>query len=234
MGIGREFIELMDKLNYRFSDISLLQKALTHISYSNEMKVKGFNAESFETLEFLGDAVLELVISDCLYCNYKSLGEGVLTKMRQNIVCESTLAEVGSGLALGLYLNVGNGEESLGIRNNSKVIADALEAVIAAVYVDSGSDLNITGKVIRELFKEEISSAGKKEYTDYKTRLLQFVEKNGDSVLSYEYLESGPEHNKIFVATAYINNNKVGVGRGKTKRAAETEAAKSALKLFGL
>lgn len=236
MGIGKEFIELMEKLNYSFCDITYLQTALTHSSFSHEMKMKGIRATSNEELEFLGDAVLQLIISDELYTRYQHRGEGILTRMRQKLVCENTLASLAEGLSLGLYLNVGTGEESSDVRSRSKVLADAFEAVVAAIYLDSkqkGCPEEYRG-VILGLFDKLIEDAFKGGAVDYKTLLQQFVEKNGDSVLKYEYSEAGPDHEKIFTATAYINNNLVGKGEGQTKRAAEMKAAKAALSLFGL
>ncbi len=235
MGIGKEFITLMGAIDYRFEDITLLQTALTHSSYSNEMKKRGFRAESNEELEFLGDAVLELVISEELYRRCARDGEGALTKLRQSLVCENMLAKIAAEINLGDYLNVGTGEESTDVRQRSKVLADALEAVIAAVYLDSKKQgCDKYRDVILGIFDSYISDVIKNGYTDYKTLLQQFVEKNTGSVLRYEYAESGPEHRKHFVATAYVNNNAVGVGEGNTKRSAETEAAKCALKLFGI
>ncbi len=235
MGIGKEFIELMSLIGYRFHDITLLQTALTHSSYSNEMKRRGFNAKSNEALEFLGDAVLELVISEELYSKHHKDGEGVLTRMRQTLVCESTLARIAEKLSLGDYLNVGTGEECTDLRHRAKVLADAMEAVIAAVYIDDvANNRENYRRVILELFADEMMRINANGYSDYKSMLQQFVEKNADCVLRYEYSESGPEHDKIFTATAFINNNKVGVGVGTTKRAAEAAAAMRALTLFGI
>jgi len=235
LGIGKEFVSLMDSISYKFNDIALLQTALTHSSYSNEMKKRGFRAESNEELEFLGDAVLELVISEELYKRCSKGGEGVLTKLRQSLVCENMLAKIAAEMNLGDYLNVGTGEESTDVRSRSKVLADALEAVIAAIYLDSkASESSNYREVILSIFNKYISDVIKNGYTDYKTMLQQFVEKNSGSVLRYEYMESGPEHCKRFEATAYVNNNAVGRGEGTTKRAAEQEAAKVALKLFGI
>ena len=235
MGIGKEFIELMDKINYTFSDITYLQTALTHTSYTNEMKGKGFRAPSNETLEFLGDAVLETVVSEELYDRYEKLGEGVLTKMRQTLVCESTLAVVARSISLGDYLNIGNGEENTGVREKTKVLADAMEALIAAIYIDDrAKGGNEYKNVIVDLFYDEIEAVSRRGNGDYKTRLQQFVEKNGDSSLHYEYTETGPQHEKLFCAVAYINNNRVGEGTGSTKRAAEMQAARAALRLFGI
>ena len=236
MGIGREFYTLMKTIGYTFKDNTYLQIALTHTSYSNEMRSRGFRAESNETLEFLGDAVLQIIISEELYDKYSKLGEGTLTQYRQRLVCEKTLSAIAERINLGDYLNVGTGEESMCVRTRPKVLADALEAVIAAVYLDDRENGNgiLYRAVVLGLFNYHIDEVIRNTAQDYKTMLQQFVEKNGDSVLAYEYTESGPEHNKTFTAIAYVNNNKVGVGTGRTKRAAEMEAARSALMLFGI
>ncbi len=235
MGIGREFIELTEKLGYAFHDISYLETALTHTSYSFEAKAKGQRATSNEELEFLGDAVLELVVSEELYKRYAKQGEGILTKMRQALVCESTLSRIASGLDLGLYLNIGTGEELSDLRSRSKVLADAMEAVIAAVYIDDREHGSAHFRdVILKLFYSEIENIEKRGFSDYKTMLQQLVEKNSGDELHYEYTEEGPEHRKSFVAHAYINNNPVGTGGGSTKRAAEMQAARAALTLFGI
>ena len=235
MGIGKEIFELCDKIKYTFADITLLERALTHSSYTNEMKAKGIRALSNESLEFLGDAVLQIVISEELYDKYSTLGEGTLTRMRQHLVCESSLARIARSINLGDYLNVGTGEETSRLRERDKVLADAAEALIAAIYKDAELSSNGNYKrVILDLFSNELLEIENNSSSDYKTMLQQFVEKNPDSVLRYEYEETGPEHNKRFAATAYINNNRVGTGTGKTKRAAEMQAAKSALRLFGI
>ena len=236
MAIGCEFTDLMKRINYDFIDIQLLQTALTHSSYTNEMRVKGFRAESNESLEFLGDAVLQIVISEYLFDKYSKQGEGALTRLRQNIVCEATLSKIASELQLGKYLNIGTGEENLDLRNGPKVLADALEALIAAVYMDDRtySTGNKYRAVILCLFEREISDIIKNGHTDYKTLLQNFVEKNTGAILRYVIRESGPAHEKKFYAEALINNNRVGAGEGSTKRFAEMQAAKEALQLFGI
>ena len=236
MGIGKEITDLMRNIGYTFKDITFLETALTHSSYTNEMKQKGFRAESNEALEFLGDAVLEIVISEYLYERYSKRGEGTLSKLRQTVVCESTLSKIASKLSLGDYLNVGSAEESHGLRSRNKVLADALEALIAAVYLDDRTNANgiVYRSVVLRLFEKEIEAILKSGNRDYKTLLQQFVEKNGDALLRYDIEDNGPEHEKTFIATAYINNNKVGDGKGSTKRAAEMQAAKVALRLFGI
>jgi ribonuclease-3 len=236
MGIGKDISQLMQDIGYSFLDVAFLETALTHSSYTNEMKQRGYRAESNEALEFLGDAVLEIVISEFLYDRYAKSGEGTLSRLRQTIVCESTLAKIASRINLGEYIHIGSAEENLGLRGRKKVLADALEALIAAVYLDDRTNAhgNLYRAVVICLFEAEINNILKSGNKDYKTLLQQFVEKNGDALLRYEIEESGPEHQKTFIATAYINNNKVGDGKGSTKRTAETQAAKVALRLFGI
>lgn len=236
MGIGKDFATLMRDIGYNFIDVTFLEKALTHSSYTNEMRQKGFRADSNEALEFLGDAVLEIVISEYLYDRYAKNGEGALSKLRQTIVCETTLSKIAEKIKLGDYLHIGSAEENLALRKRKKILADALEAMIAAVYLDDRTNANgnLYRAVIICLFEKEIESILKTGNRDYKTILQQFVEKNGDSVLRYDIEEHGPQHEKTFIATAYINNNKVGDGKGSTKRSAEMQAAKVALRLFGI
>lgn len=236
MGIGKDISTLMRTIGYDFIDMSFLETALTHSSYTNEMNKKGFRAESNEALEFLGDAVLQIVISEYLYDRYARRGEGALSKLRQTVVCEATLCKIAQRIGLGEYLNIGSAEENLALRTRKKILADALEALIAAVYLDDRTNAhgNLYSAVIICLFEKDIQAIIKAGDRDYKTVLQQFVEKNGDAVLRYDIEETGPEHEKTFIATAYINNNKVGDGKGSTKRSAEMQAAKVALRLFGI
>ena len=235
MSIGKEIIALQDAIGYEFSDIAYLENALTHSSYSNEQKSRGILLESNERLEFLGDAVLQSVISKYLYKNYKKYTEGTLTKMRQYLVCEKTLSKIAAEINLGDYLNLGKGEETNGCRQRPKVLADALEAVFAAVYLDSVDNPSVHESVLLELFSETLSGLDDSFEGDYKTMLQQLVEKDGASELIYEVIsEEGPEHNKRFTVVALINNNEVGRGKAKNKKDAEMQAAKVALKLFGI
>ena len=235
MALGRDVIELQDKLNYYFKDISYLDAAMTHSSYTNELRSKGMKAESNERLEFLGDAVLQLVISEHLYSCYSKHREGALTKMRQMLVCEKTLARIAKGIKLGSYIHLGNGEELSECRSRPKILADALEALIAAIYLDSLYQESEDYKgVILSLFDEEIKSSANQP-TDFKTRLQQLAEQDGSALLEYRVIEEeGPEHNKKFTVAAFINNNQVGMGSGRTKKIAEMQAAKMALQLFGV
>ncbi len=235
MALGKDSLELMDKISYRFNDLSYLDAALTHSSYTNELRARGMRAESNERLEFLGDAVLQLVISRRLYDSYAKHREGSLTKMRQQLVCEKTLAKIAKKIGLGDYLNLGNGEEYSDCRSRPKILADALEALIAAVYLDSVAQGKESYKeVILSLFGDEIENSSKKR-NDYKSMLQQLAEQDGAAILEYRVLfEQGPEHDKRFTVGAYINNNEVGRGFAKTKKLAEMQAAKVALKLFGV
>ena len=235
MSIGKEIVDLQNAIGYEFSDIAYLENALTHSSYSNEQKSRGIFLESNERLEFLGDAILQGVISKYLYKNYKKYTEGTLTKMRQYIVCEKTLSKIAAEIDLGDYLNLGKGEETNGCRQRPKVLADALEAVFAAVYLDSANDPSIHETVLLTLFSDILSGLDDSFEGDYKTMLQQLVEKDGASELIYEVVsEEGPEHNKRFTVVALINNNEVGRGKAKNKKDAEMQAAKVALKLFGI
>lgn len=235
MALGKDVLELQKIIGYSFSDLSYLETALTHSSYTNEMRTKGIKAASNERLEFLGDAVLEMVISEHLYSSFSRYREGALTKMRQQLVCEKTLAGIALSIDLGDYINLGNGEEGSDCRRRPKILADALEALIAAVYLDckvKGSEEY--KEVVLSLLGEEINnSAG--QNTDYKTRLQQLAEQDGMAVLEYKVISTeGPEHNKLFTVAAIINNNEVGRGTATTKKAAEMQAAGMALKLFGV
>lgn len=235
MALGKDVVELQNKISYSFADLSYLDAALTHSSYTNEMRSRGIKAVSNERLEFLGDAVLQLVISEELYSSYSGHREGSLTKMRQQLVCEKTLAKIARAIDLGEYINLGNGEEYSDCRSRPKILADALEALIAAVYLDSvAQGKDCYRRVVLSLFESELKSPSRVR-TDYKTKLQQLAEQDGSCVLEYRVIsEEGPEHDKRFNVAAYMNNNLVGMGVGRTKKLAEMQAAKVALKLFGV
>ena len=235
MAIGADIFELSDRIGYRFNDISLLECAVTHSSYTNEQRVKGIRAVSNERLEFLGDAVLQIVVSEYLYSNYKKFREGALTKMRQRLVCEKTLAAAAERIDLGRFLNVGNGEERGDCRSRPKVLADAFEALIGAVYLDcTQGGYDDYRRITLDLLESELADSVTRS-TDYKTMLQQLIEQDGSAVLEYRVAsEVGPEHEKTFTVEAFINNNKVGEGTAPTKKEAEMQAARMALGLFGV
>ena len=219
-------IELFEqKINYEFKNKEYILEALTHSSYSNENKNYPFN----ERLEFLGDSVLSIVISDYLFKKETKLPEGELTKIRANIVCEESLSEVSKDIHLGKYMLLGKGEEATGGRERISILADALEAVIAAIYLDGGIKcarefiLTNMEKIINDSIKGKI-------FRDYKTCLQEVLQSNGENNIWYKLIEEkGPDHNKRFVMEVGINDTVLGVGEGKSKKDAEQVAAKCAL-----
>ena len=219
-------IELFEqKINYEFKNKEYILEALTHSSYSNENKNYPFN----ERLEFLGDSVLSIVISDYLFKKETKLPEGELTKIRANIVCEESLSEVSKNIHLGKYMLLGKGEEATGGRERISILADALEAVIAAIYLDGGIKcarefiLTNMEKIINDSIKGKI-------FRDYKTCLQEVLQSNGENNILYKLIEEkGPDHNKRFVMEVGINDTVLGVGEGKSKKDAEQVAAKCAL-----
>lgn len=215
-----------DIINYKFEDKDYILEALTHSSYSNENKNFKFN----ERLEFLGDSVLSIVISDYLFKKEKDLPEGELTKLRANIVCEESLSEVAVQIHLGEYLLLGKGEEATGGRERISILADALEAIIAAIYLDGG--LEESRKFILRYMEEIIEdSLEGKIFRDYKTYLQEVLQSKGEQHIWYKLIEEkGPDHNKIFVMEVGINDEVLGVGEGKSKKDAEQVAARYALK----
>lgn len=231
MAIGKALSALEEKLGFCFGDPGLLENALTHASYSNECEQKGIHLPSNERLEFLGDAVLQIVISHYLYDENKMLAEGDLTRVRRELVCTKTLGEIARGLSLGEYLHLGNGEEATDCRDRTKVLADAMEAVIGAMYLD---DADRCRETLLSLLLPFIPAA-RGRIEDAKTRLQQLVEQDGSSELAYEVERTeGPDHAKRFTVVARINNNTVGRGTASSKKEAEMQAADAALRLFGI
>lgn len=234
MNINRKAIynisKFEDTINYTFKNKSYILEALTHSSYSNENKNYKFN----ERLEFLGDSVLSIVISDYLFKKENELPEGELTKLRANIVCEESLSEVAAQINLGEFLLLGKGEEATGGRERISILADALEAVIAAIYLDGG--LEEAKRFIFEYMEQIIENSIKgKIFRDYKTYLQEILQSKGEQNIWYKLIEEkGPDHNKRFVMEVGVNDEVLGVGEGKSKKDAEQVAAKSALKLQNL
>ena len=213
-------------IGYTFQNETLLRQALTHSSYANERHRK---SEDNERLEFLGDAVLELVSSEFLFLNYPKLSEGDLTKLRASLVCEPTLAACTAQMQLGDFVRLGRGEEQTGGRRRKSILSDALEAVIGAIYLDGG--FTNAKEFILKFILTDIEH--KKLFYDSKTILQEFVQGNYEEALSYRLLEeSGPDHNKNFTVEARIGDRAIGSGSGRTKKAAEQEAAYQALLLL--
>ena len=224
--------ELEKKLGYTFRDPSLLQGALYHSSYANEHRAQ--HISSNERLEFLGDAVLGFVTAEHLYKKHPDLPEGDLTRIRAALVCEESLHEVAQALQLGSYLQLGKGEEQGGGRRRPSILADATEAVFAAVYLDGG--IEAAGDLIhRVLLDKEREELVEERRRDYKTELQELVQRKKDQMLCYELIgESGPDHDKHFVVAVRFNSDRVARGEGRSKKAAEQCAAKEALKLLGV
>jgi ribonuclease-3 len=222
---GLKTEELQKKLSYEFSDINLLIKALTHSSYANERT--NIHSESNERLEFLGDSLLGMMVALLIYKTKPELSEGQMTKIRAQLVCERSLAAIATQLQLGEYLLLGRGEQSGGGQNRPSILSDALEAVIAAVYLDGGYEP--VEKLISCLFSEFINTP-MQSVTDFKTLLQEIVQCKTGQKLVYELLDVfGPDHQKSFTAEVKLNGEPIGTGIGKSKKRAEQEAAKAAV-----
>ena len=215
---------LEKRLNYKFKNIDLLKNALVHSSYANE--VRG-NVHSNERLEFLGDSVLSVIVSEHLYNKFPTMPEGELTRMRASLVCEKSLCEFSRELGIGNYLKLGKGEDKNGGRERDSILADAFEAVLAAVYLDGGMDAakaHIMNTVLRDIKHCEDDT-----FKDYKTTLQEVIQRNPEESVSYILVnESGPDHNKSFTVEVHLNSNVIGKGTGKSKKQAEQLAAKQA------
>ena len=219
---------LQRNIGYTFGDKTLLQRALTHSSYVGER-----GGQSNERLEFLGDSVLGLIISDLLFRNFTHLPEGELTRLRAFIVCEQSLYEQARALSLGDAMRFSRGEEKTGGRGRKSILADAFEALIAAIYLDGGyeaAERFVLSSLAKDLAEKQQTRMG-----DYKSELQEIIQQNpGDSISYHLVAESGPDHAKKFVVEVHLGENAIGRGEGKTKKEAEQQAAREALELMGL
>lgn len=227
MAAGRELTELEEKIGYHFKDKTLLQQALTHSSYANEKKIR--RNGDYERLEFLGDAVLELITSEFLFAENPDMPEGKLTKLRSSMVCEPALAYCAKELFLGDYICLGKGEESTGGRKRESITSDVMEALIGAIYLDGG--FGAAKSHIHQFVLSDLEN--KILFYDSKTVLQEIIQTKPGQALEYELIsESGPDHDKTFVVQALLNGRKVGDGEGRTKKAAEQKAAYEAILLL--
>lgn len=218
--------ELEQKLQYSFRDRSLLENALRHSSYANESRDR--SVTSNERLEFLGDSVLGFVTAKYLYNHYPDLPEGRMTKVRAELVCEYALHKVAVQLELGKYIRLGKGEENTGGRSRPSILADAVEATIAAMYLDGG--IEVAERFILTRVLSELGQGLPTRSTDNKTALQELIQQKSGQVLSYAVTgESGPDHCKEFTVTVSLNGAAVGSGVGRTKKEAEQAAAGDAL-----
>lgn len=221
--------ELEEKIQYEFKNPKLLTEALSHSSYANESKK---NRKSNERLEFLGDSVLSIVVSQYLFEHFSHFPEGDLTKIRASLVCEKALHVFAKQIDLGKYLLLGRGEENTGGRERASILADAFEALIAAVFLDGGLESARTH--ILRFIPKDLDMQKSAAFNDYKTILQEVIQKNPEEKIEYVLVEqSGPDHNKAFKVHVCLNSNIIGVGSGRSKKEAEQMAAREALELMG-
>ena len=220
--------QFQETIHYQFRNPAFLEVALTHSSYANEVK---HQIKYNERQEFLGDAVLSIIVSDYLFNNY-TVPEGELTKLRAAIVCEKSLDVMANKIGLGQYLRLGHGEELTGGRTRPSIIADAFEALIAAIYLDSG--IESARKFVLPFVTEMLEHEDSLSFKDYKTILQEIIQQNPEEKLVYKLVgEKGPDHDKRFLVDVMLNSNVIGRGEGRSKKNAEQMAAKEALELMG-
>ena len=221
--------DLETAIGYQFRNISLLQNALTHSSYANERWHNSLLSN--ERLEFLGDSVLGMLVAEYLYKNFPDRPEGELTRMRADMVCETTLAAAANRIGLGSHLLLGHGEERFGGRSRNSILADAMESIIAASFLDGGIEAAL--KIVQKFILVEVPVT-KLHHADYKTALQELVQQKKNQILTYVLVsQSGPDHDKHFEVEVTLNGAVVGTGSGRSKKRAEQEAARMAIeKLF--
>ena len=217
---------LEERLGYSVRNRALLETALTHSSYANENRASGIVCN--ERLEFLGDSVLGVTVADFLYRHFPDMPEGRMTRLRAELVCEQSLHRVALELHLGDYLRLGKGEEHNGGRKRASILSDAVEAVIAAMYLDAG--METAAGFINRCLLDDVRAIETPTFTDYKTSLQELVQRHSGQVLSYELVgEEGPDHAKTFRVQVCLNGDPIGRGIGRTKKEAEQAAAANAL-----
>ena len=222
--------ELQKLIGYRFHDEKLLFEALSHSSFANENKK---TRRSNERLEFLGDSVLSVIVSDHIFKHFKHIPEGELTKLRASLVCETALYEFSKRIRLGEMIFLGKGEEMTGGRERPSIVSDAFEAVIAAIYLDGG--MEAARPYVLSFIPKDITPQGAKNFHDYKTELQEVIQRNPEEKIVYQLVdESGPDHDKRFTVRVMLNSNVIGEGKGRSKKSAEQSAAREALRLMGL
>lgn len=216
--------EIEKNIQYQFQNKALIKQAFSHSSFVNEMKRKGM--ESYERLEFLGDAVLEMICSEYLFMQYTDMPEGKLTKLRASIVCEYTLSSVSEQLHLGDYVLLSKGEEQTGGRIRSSILCDLFESVLGAIYLDGG--MEAAAKYVNTFLLKDIEN--KQLFYDAKTILQEMVQRDGKGIVTYELLEEkGPDHSKTFVTQVSVDGVRLASGEGSSKKNAQQMAAYKAI-----
>lgn len=229
-----DFDRLERAIGYKFSNVEILKEALTHSSYAHELKTKKVEVRCNERLEFLGDTVLSIITSEYLFKKYSELPEGDLTHIRAALVQSQSLASYAKSIELGDYLYLGHGEEKN--RNRQSILEDAFEALLAAIYLDAGENgLETVRAFLIPIIQKRIDSGESMLHSDAKTELQQITQVSDGAMPSYVIIgESGPDHAKTFEVEVRLNSNVIGHGVGRSKREAEQNAAREALKLFGI
>lgn len=229
-----DFDRLERAIGYKFSNVEILKEALTHSSYAHELKTKKVEVRCNERLEFLGDTVLSIITSEYLFKKYSELPEGDLTHIRAALVQSQSLASYAKSIELGDYLYLGHGEEKN--RNRQSILEDAFEALLAAIYLDAGENgLETVRAFLIPIIQKRIDSGESMLHSDAKTELQQITQVSDGAMPSYVIIgESGPDHAKTFEVEVRLNSNVIGHGVGRSKREAEQNAAREALKLFGV
>ena len=221
--------ELEQAIGYRFQNPVWLETALTHSSHANERRAA---KDSNERQEFLGDAVLSMIVSDYIF-RHRRVAEGELTKIRASLVCESALAEFSRTIDLGRWLKLGRGEEQNGGRGRPSILADAFEALIAAIYLDGG--FKAAQSFVLGFITEAVEHATGSDLHDFKTQLQEIIQQNPEERVTYVLVnEQGPDHEKWFEVEVHLNSNVIGKGGGRSKKTAEQQAAREALVLMGI
>ncbi|MDF1506618.1 ribonuclease III [Robertmurraya sp. DFI.2.37] len=222
----RQFKEFQDKIGVHFTNVKLLIQAFTHSSYVNEHRKKPYDDN--ERLEFLGDAVLELTVSQFLYNKYPTMSEGELTKLRAAVVCEPSLVAFANELTFGEYVLLGKGEEMTGGRTRPALLADVFEAFIGALFLDKGIEAVV--RFLEKVVFPKIDAGAFSHVMDFKSQLQEHVQRDGSGLIEYKVLqEKGPAHNREFISQVSLNGEEVGVGTGRSKKEAEQHAAQMAL-----
>lgn len=220
---------LENRIGYKFNNRAYLTEALTHSSFANE---RHNSAKCNERLEFLGDAVISIISADYLYHHFPDMPEGQLSKLRSSLVCTSSLSDFARQIKLGDYLFLGKGETNTGGADRPSILENAFEALTAAIYLDGG--MECARKFVLSFLAPAVETHHI-SFKDYKTMLQEVIQQNPDETISYVLIgESGPDHNKEFEVEVKLNSNVIGKGKGRSKKSAEQEAAKEALKLMGL
>ena len=223
------FEQLQSELNIVFNNKNLLYQAFTHSSYVNEHRRKLFTDN--ERLEFLGDAVLELSVSKFLFEKYPHMSEGELTKLRASIVCEPSLVIFANELKFGQYVLLGKGEELTGGRERPALLADVFESFVGALYLDQGLETVVA--FLEKIVFPKVEIGAFSHVMDFKSQLQEMVQQSNNGVLHYEIVdEKGPAHNRTFVSRVLLNEQELGIGRGKSKKEAEQQAAQSAMQML--